>query len=103
MCFDIHIYIYDYVMDFNLMVMLRSTKGSYGRPVIEVAYEETIFHSTEVVWEMVAQEEWLGCRHNASLMFDISELTPVWAPYILFFYFLEIKTYKYFILNLYIV
>ena len=21
------------------------------------------FHSTEAVWEMVAREEWLGCRH----------------------------------------
>ena len=43
--FDIHgyIYKYDYIMDFNLMVMLRSTTGSYGRPVIEVAYREMIF------------------------------------------------------------
>ena len=31
------IYKYDYIMDFNLMVMLRSTTGPYGRPVIEVA------------------------------------------------------------------
>ena len=34
---------HDYVMDFYLMVMLRSTTGSYGRPVIEVAYGEIIF------------------------------------------------------------
>ena len=67
-------------MDFNLMVMLRSTTGSYGRLVIEVAYRETIFHFTEVVWEMVAREEWLGCRHDASLVFDIPGSTPVWAP-----------------------
>ena len=36
-------YDHDYVMDFNLMMMLRSTTGSYGRPVIEVAYGEMIF------------------------------------------------------------
>ena len=33
---------HDYVMDFLLMVMLRSTTSPYGRPVIEVAYEEMI-------------------------------------------------------------
>ena len=36
-------YDHDYVMDFHLMVMLRSTTGPYGRPVIEVAYGEMIF------------------------------------------------------------
>ena len=43
--FDIHgyIYKYDYIMDFNLMVMLRSTTGLYGRPMIEVTYGEMIF------------------------------------------------------------
>ena len=30
-------------MDFDLMVMLRSTTDPYGRPVIEVAYGEMIF------------------------------------------------------------
>ena len=38
-----YLYKYDYVMNFNLMVMLRSTTGPYGRPVIEVAYGEMIF------------------------------------------------------------
>ena len=51
MYYDIHICMYDhdYVMDFHLMVMLRSTMDPYGRPVIEVAYGEMIFHSTEAV------------------------------------------------------
>ena len=31
------------------LVMLRSITGSYGRPVIEVAYGEILFHSTEAV------------------------------------------------------
>ena len=70
-------YNHDYVMDFYLMVMLRSTTGSYGRPVIEVAYGEMIFHSTKAVWEMIVREEWLRCRHDASLMFDIPGSTPV--------------------------
>ena len=46
MYYDIHVYVcmydHDYVMDFHLMVMLRSTTGPYGRPVIEVAYGEMI-------------------------------------------------------------
>ena len=47
-CIFIHIYItysyvdHDYDIDFHVMVMLRSTTGTYGRPVIEVAYEEII-------------------------------------------------------------
>ena len=51
--------------------MLRNTTGSYGRPMIEVAYGKILFYSTEVVWEMIAQKELLGCRHDASPMFDI--------------------------------
>ena len=47
MYYDIHVYVcmydHDYVMNFYLMVMLRSTTGPYGRSVIEVAYEEMIF------------------------------------------------------------
>ena len=34
---------YDYNTDFHVMVMLRSTTGPYGRPVIEVVYGEMIF------------------------------------------------------------
>ena len=71
MYFDIHVYMYNYDMGFDLMVMLNSTTGSYGRPMIEVAYGEMIFHSTEAVWEMLTREEWLGCQHDASPMFDI--------------------------------
>ena len=33
---------------------LRSTTSSYERPVIEVAYGETLIHSTEAVWEILA-------------------------------------------------
>ena len=51
--FDTHVYIYMYKyehdLSFHLMMILRSTTGSYGRPVIEVAYREIIFHSTEAV------------------------------------------------------
>ena len=75
------------------LVMLRSTTGSYGRLVIDVPYGEILFHSTEIVWELVAQEEWLECRHDALSMFDIPGSTPVWVQYILFFGFYDIKIY----------
>ena len=76
--------------------MLRSTTGSYGRPVIEVTYGKTLFYSTEAVWEMIAREEWLECRHDASPMFDIPRSTPVWAQYIYFLDFKDMKTYMYY-------
>ena len=79
------------------LVMLHGTTGSYGRPVIEVAYGEILFHSTEAVWEMVTREEWLGCRHDASPMFDIPRSTPVWAQYIIFSEFQDIKTFMYYV------
>ena len=75
--------------------MLHSTTGSYGQPMIEVAYWETLFYSTEAVQEMIAREKWLGCQHDASPMLDIPGSIPVWAPYILFFDFHNIKTYIY--------
>ena len=68
-------------------VMLRSTMGSYGWPMIEVAYEETMIHSIKAVWKILAGEEWLGCRYDASPIFDISGSTPMWAPYLSFFIF----------------
>ena len=36
-------YKYDHNMSFHLIVMLRSTTGLYGRPVIDVAYGEMLF------------------------------------------------------------
>ena len=39
---------------------LHSTTSSYGRLVIEVIYGKILIHSTEVVWEILAREEWLG-------------------------------------------
>ena len=73
------------------LVMLRSTMGSYGRFVIEVAYGEILFKSIEAVWELIAREEWLGCRHDASPMFGIPRSTPVWAQCILLSGFHDIK------------
>ena len=77
-------------MGFNLMVMLRSTTGSYGRLVIGIAYGEMIFHSIGAIREMVAREERLGCQHDVSSMFDIPGSTPVWAPYLYYFLFFMI-------------
>ena len=36
------LYIHDYVMVFLFMVILRSTTGPYGRPIVEVAYGEIL-------------------------------------------------------------
>ena len=41
---------------------------------------------------MLAQEKWLGCRHDASPMVEILESTPVWAQY-MYFWFLLRKLY----------
>ena len=38
----IHMFDHDYDVDFLLTMMLRSTTGSYGQLVIEVAYGEMI-------------------------------------------------------------
>ena len=76
---------------------LRSTTDSYERPVIEVVYGKTMIHSTEVVWEILTRGEWLGYRHDASPMFDISESTPVWALYLLFFDFQDINFFTYYV------
>ena len=46
--------------------------------------EGQILHFTEAVWEMLAREEWLGCRHDASPMVDIPGSRPVWAQYMYF-------------------
>ena len=45
--FNIYVYSYSYVdidydVDFHMTVMLHSTTGPYGRPVIEVVYGEII-------------------------------------------------------------
>ena len=77
--------------------MLRSTTDSYGRPVIKVAYGENLIHSIEVVWEMLAREEWLGRWHDASPMFDIPGSTLMWAQYIYILDFKNIKTYMYYV------
>ena len=50
---------------------------------------------------MLAREEWLECRHDASAMFDIIGLTPVWALCILFSDFQYVKTYIYIVFKTY--
>ena len=59
------------------------------------------FHSTEAVWEMIAREEWLGCRHIASSMFDILESTPVWAQCIIFRFSIDKPRYMYIVFKIY--
>ena len=66
---------------------------------MEVAYGDTLIHSTEAVWEILARREWLGCQHDATLMFNIPESTPMWVQYIYIYFldFKDIKTYIYYV------
>ena len=59
--------------------------------MIEATYGETMINSTEAVWEMLTRKEWLGCRHDTSPMVNIPGSTLVWAPYMIFFDFHDIK------------
>ena len=61
-------------------------------PMIEVAYGETMIHSTKAVWEILARKEWVGCCHDTSPTVDIPGSTLVWASYIVFFGFHDIKS-----------
>ena len=103
-----------YIIWWYYMIILYDNEMSWGQgdgyvvlrtpmdgPMIKAAYGETMIHSTEAVWEMLAQEEWLGCHHDASLMFDILESTLVWAPYMIFFCFHDIKIYMHYVLKSY--
>ena len=61
--------------------------------MLEATYEEMMIHSTEAVWEILAREEWLACRHDTSPISDILGSTPVSAQYMVFFDFINIKVY----------
>ena len=50
---------------------------------------------------MLAREEWLGCRHDASPMVDIPGSTPVWAHY-MYFVFFNIKSIRIMISKTYV-
>ena len=67
--------------------MLRNTTGPYGRPMLEVAYGEILLSLHRVCMGDDSSGRWLGCRHDASPMFDILASTPVWAQCILFLVF----------------
>ena len=70
-------------------------------PVIKAAYREIMIHSTEAVMKMLSRKEWLGCRHDISPMVDIPGSTPVWAPYMIFSGFHDIKIYMYYVFKIY--
>ena len=89
-------------MDFKLKVMLRRTTA----PMVDLCRGriwEDVFHSTKAVREMIAREEWLGCWHDASPMFNIPGSTPVWAQCIFRFSIYKIYVYVYCFQNLYVV
>ena len=88
-----------YLMDMTWISVwwwwLRSIIGTYGRHMIEVAYREMIFSLHRGCMGDDSLGRVVGCPHDASPMFDIPGLTPVWAPCISFFDFQDIKTYTY--------
>ena len=101
---DVIWWYYDFIRWWDVMRTrwwLRSTAGSYGWPEIEAAYREIIIHSIEAVWKILVREEWLGCRYDTSPMVDIPRSTPVWAQYMVFFDFTNIKVYMYYDLKIY--
>ena len=83
--------LYDDITWWYYMIILYDNEMSWGYgdgyivlqalmdgPMIEATYGETMIHSTKGVWEMLAQEEWLGCCHDISPVVDILGSTPVY-------------------------
>ena len=73
------------------MVMLRKTMGSYDKGRIWGNHDS--LHRGCL--GDISSERVVGCRHDASPMFDIPGSTPMWAQCILFSGFEDIKTYVY--------
>ena len=48
--------------------------------------ERCYFHSTEAVGELIAREEWLGCRHDVAHVGHIRVNTSVGSMYFLVLY-----------------
>ena len=66
------------------MVILRSTMGPYGRPIVEVAYGEMLFSLHRGCMGVELGKSGWGVD-MLSPMLDIPESTPVWAQSVLFF------------------
>ena len=86
---------------FYLMVILRSTTGPYGRPMIEVAYGEILFSLYRgcilFSW-FFKNKKWLGCRHVVAHVGHTRVNTSVGSTYIIFLiFFKNIKTYMYYV------
>ena len=72
------------------MVILRSTTGPYGRPILEVAYGEILYSlHRDCMGVKLGKSGW-GVD-MMSPMLDIPGSTPVWAQRILFS---EFSNYK---------
>ena len=88
-------------MGFHLMVMLRSTTGPYGRPMLEVAYGEIIFTPPRLYGSKLGKSGW-GVDMKSSML-DIPGSTPVWAQCIFRFLVYNIYVYVKCFQNIYIV
>ena len=91
----IRLHDHDLLMDFYCMVILRSTTGPYGRPIVEVAYGEMLRSLHRGCRGVIAREEWLGCRHDVAHVETYPGQHQCGHSVYYFFSFHNIKTYIY--------
>ena len=101
-------YVYMYICIYTFMtvivsilVILRSTTGPYGRPIVEVAYGEMLRSLHRGCMEVDSSGRVVGVSTWCRPCWDIPGSTLVWAQCTIFLSFYNIKTYNY-VLNLYV-
>ena len=92
----IYLHDHDYVMDFYLWwyyVILRALMDDlWQRSHMGRCY----FHSTEAVRELIAREEWLGCKHDVAHVGHAWVNTSVGSMYFSIFYIKPMYMYNVF-------
>ena len=95
-CVHVWLYVHDYVMVyFFILVILRSTTGPYGRPILKVAYGEILFSLHRGCMRVDSSGRVVGMSTWCRPCWDIPGSTPVWAQCTIFLSFYNIKTYNY--------
>ena len=95
-CVHVWLYVHDYVMVyFFILVIVCSTMGPYGRPILEVAYGEILFSLHRGCMRVDSSGRVVGMSTWCRPCWDILGSTPVWAQCTIFLSFYNIKTYNY--------
>ena len=89
---------FDYIMDLFYFILFYGDITQYYGPLWSTydrgrIWGDLIFHSTEAVWEMIAREEWLGCRHVVAHVGHTRVNTSVGSMLNIFRVFLIYKLY----------